>query len=176
MEQQPDSTPDPDFITPTVQSLLDALKIVVPDQFLREVLARTNERPLRYWTLAGGIPIASPTLEEWIEWYNAHEEECIVGQEYIGVYDISTIFLGLNRALTRYEEPVLFETMVFKWEGTTRTEMRDVPTWRYTTWEHAEAGHQRMVEIMTQFDSGCRRWLPEFEPPDFAHETAEDPQ
>ena len=51
---------------------------------------------------------------------------------------MSTVFLGLNHAVSENGPPLLFETMVFGGQLDSEQE-------RYTTWEEAELGHSAMV-------------------------------
>lgn len=53
---------------------------------------------------------------------------------------VSTVFLGVDRALDG--EPVLFETMILggALNGT---------TWRYSTHQQAESGHEKVVNLIS---------------------------
>jgi hypothetical protein len=63
-----------------------------------------------------------------------------VRSTYIGVYWVSTVFLFLDHGVNR-NEPVLFETMVFK-DGDMGGELQ----YRTTTWRKALAMHWKAVQ------------------------------
>lgn len=58
---------------------------------------------------------------------------------------VSTVFLGMDHNHFS-SPPLLFETMIFggPW---------DEEQWRYPTWEEAEAGHQRAIELIKGCDN-----------------------
>lgn len=56
---------------------------------------------------------------------------------------ISTVFLGLDHAYSfENTTPILFETMIF---GNPKFENYQE---RYSTWEEAEQGHQKAIELI----------------------------
>jgi hypothetical protein len=104
-------------------------------------------RPSHY-ILKGHQPIAvetyrdghlnEPELIRWAKWFETADR--IVQQTQIDTDEmVSTVFLGLDHAISG--RPLLFETMVFGGEF-------DQVQERYTTWEEAEKGHQRVVEMV----------------------------
>ena len=65
-------------------------------------------------------------------------------------YLVSTVFLGHDHNLFGKDgdEPILFETMVFKQSerfGSGKEKTYEEPQWRYHTWDDAEAGHNKVV-------------------------------
>lgn len=54
--------------------------------------------------------------------------------------EVSTVFLGFNHQFMG-DKPLLFETMVL---GGEHDEYQE----RYSTWEEAEAGHQKTIEML----------------------------
>ena len=68
------------------------------------------------------------------------ENERRVGKDTIGDVNISTVFLGIDHSYNG-GTPVLFETMIFGGENDQYKE-------RYTSWEEAEKGHKRAVEVV----------------------------
>lgn len=83
----------------------------------------------------------------------------VVKQEQVGMYWISTVWLGLNHGWTETGPPVIFETMVFPQSGDENIDalvkateddewgsMLERDSDRYCTEAEALAGHQRMVE------------------------------
>ena len=65
-----------------------------------------------------------------------------VAKTEIGDISISTAFLGIDHSMCK-DVPLLFETMVF---GGKYDELQ----WRYTTWEEAEAGHDKVVALVKE--------------------------
>lgn len=63
-----------------------------------------------------------------------------MGSELPNDVRVSTIFLGTNHAFFG-GTPILFETMIF---GGEHDEYQE----RYATWEEAEAGHQRAIDLV----------------------------
>lgn len=60
-----------------------------------------------------------------------------VGWDEVGPYDVSTVFLGLDHSFGQ-GRPVLYETIIFQ-----RGQSSDLWCERCSTWEEAEAMHQR---------------------------------
>lgn len=91
----------------------------------------------KWYTLKDKIPV----LSEIKEFSQLPEKDRVVKQETIGDAWISTVFLGLDHS---WEEgpPVLFETMIFGGE-------HDMYQDRYCTWEEAEEGHKKAVNLVT---------------------------
>lgn len=74
------------------------------------------------------------------------EDYCRVAQTEIGEYRVSTVWIGLDYTIPPHP-PMIFETMVFKGDAS------DLDCIRYSTWEQAEEGHERMcdeVRLMAQ--------------------------
>ncbi len=63
-----------------------------------------------------------------------------IGNDTIGNSVISTVFLGINHRHGE-GEPLLFETMIFQGKHDQYQE-------RYSTYEEAEEGHKRAVEMV----------------------------
>lgn len=63
-----------------------------------------------------------------------------VAKDTINGIDISTVFLGIDHGFAG-NAPMLFETMVF---GGPDNQYQE----RYSTWEQAEKGHQRAVNMV----------------------------
>jgi hypothetical protein len=76
-------------------------------------------------------------INTWVKFCDGNERR--VALDEIGEVRVSTVFLGMNH---RWGEgpPLLFETMTFGPFGEY--------CWRYTSWEEALAGHQRVVEAI----------------------------
>lgn len=63
-----------------------------------------------------------------------------VKQAEVGPYFVSTIFLGIDHNWSKQGPPRLFETMVFPGKSS-----RDLYCERYTTWDEAVKGHDRIA-------------------------------
>ena len=64
-----------------------------------------------------------------------------VAKTRVGEVEVSTVFLQFDHNFSDEGPPVLFETMVF---GGEHDELQE----RYCTWDEAEAGHARVVEMV----------------------------
>lgn len=75
------------------------------------------------------------------EWAMAFEEKRNrqIGDDNIGKYRVSTVFLGLDHGLGG--KPLWFETMLFG-DGPL-----DQEQWRYETLEEAKEGHKKACEL-----------------------------
>jgi hypothetical protein len=95
------------------------------------------------WYVLGGpdgkTPIAEPDSMRWGTWLE-HADRCVA---VTGNDDrrVSTVFLGLDHNFGDRSQPVLFETMVFGGAHAGEQE-------RYCTWDEAEYGHKRYVELV----------------------------
>jgi hypothetical protein len=79
--------------------------------------------------------------DEWLEWSRqGFDETRRVAKTTVGEVDISTVFLTVDHAWGG-GPPILFETMVF---GGPLNEYQ----WRYSTWDEAVAGHERIVNAV----------------------------
>jgi hypothetical protein len=91
------------------------------------------------YILDGHNPIPVDDLLQWGQWLETADR--VVGKDEIGDATVSTVFLGLDHSFG-FGPPMLFETMIFG--GPHDQEME-----RYSTWEEAEAGHQRWVQKLS---------------------------
>jgi hypothetical protein len=89
------------------------------------------------------------TLMEWAHWFEKAERH--VDATRVGPYWVSTVFLGINHRFGQDGPPLLFETMVFR-DVPDTSKFGDGQGWsddgdmdRYSTWDEALAGHERMV-------------------------------
>lgn len=72
------------------------------------------------------------------------EQNRVVAKDIVGESRISTIFLGLDHGWGD-GPPLVFETMIF--EGP-----EDGFQERYYTWDEAEAGHKKAVELVKKHE------------------------
>jgi len=86
------------------------------------------------YILKGKNPVECNDVMKWARWFESANR--IVKKTDINKQVVSTVFLGLNH---NYDggKPLLFETMVFP--------ECDICE-RYTTWDEAEKGHNKIVE------------------------------
>ncbi len=90
--------------------------------------------------LEGHTAVPCEDLMEWGRWYEDNRPALRVGDDDVNGVRVSTVFLGLDHSFGE-GLPLLFETMIFKgphdgWQD------------RYTTWEEAELGHKRIVQLL----------------------------
>jgi hypothetical protein len=86
-------------------------------------------------------PVPCEDLRTWARWMETADRVVAKTTVREGL-DVSTVFLGLDHRFGP-GTPLLFETMVFR-DGDGGDEER------YATWDEAVAGHQRLVELVTQ--------------------------
>ena len=89
------------------------------------------------------------TLMEWAHWFQTADRH--VAATHVGPWWVSTVFLGINHRFGQDGPPLLFETMVFR-DVPDTSKFGDGQGWsddgdmdRYSTWDEALAGHERMV-------------------------------
>ena len=94
------------------------------------------------YILRGHKPMKCSDIKKWAEWFekgNRRVAESTITQVGAGVVRVSTVFLGIDHAFGD-GPPELFETMIFGGE-------HDYETWRYATWDQAEAGHEAACKL-----------------------------
>jgi hypothetical protein len=91
------------------------------------------------YILKGKIPVIEPSLLEWAKWYEAADRT--VKETRVGDAKVSTVFLGLDRQFGD-GPPLLFQTMIFDGD-------RDGEAYRYSTWEEAAVGHDRVASALS---------------------------
>ena len=95
-----------------------------------------------FYTLDENNKPRKVTLTECGDWMN--DPRRIVKQDNYWPWFVSTVFLGIDHKMppadNEYDEPVLFETMVFRGKS-----MNGVRQRRYTSYDDAVAGHQDMA-------------------------------
>ena len=90
------------------------------------------------YILDGHKAVPEPALMIWAQWMEKADRH--VAKTVIGDVEISTVFLGQDHSFGD-DGPLLFETMAFGGEHDQEEE-------RYATWEQAEKGHKRWVEMI----------------------------
>jgi hypothetical protein len=86
-------------------------------------------------------------LMEWSTQFKSTNRK--IADDKINGYHISTVWLGYDHNWLGDGPPLLFETMVFKDDGS----MQEIYCDRYSTWEEAEAGHKKAIEWV---NNGCK--------------------
>lgn len=94
--------------------------------------------PLEHYILDGHNVVKAVGLMTWAKWMEENYLNLHVADETIGDIRVSTVFLGLDHNFGS-GKPLLFETMVFG--GLFNNRMN-----RYSTWEEAVKGHNKMVK------------------------------
>jgi hypothetical protein len=92
-----------------------------------------------HYILEGKKAIPEPDLFKWARWFQTENRHVVLDSLPNGV-QVSTVFLGLDHGYG-HGDPILFETMIFGGEHNQYTE-------RYSTYEQAEEGHKRAVELV----------------------------
>ena len=90
------------------------------------------------YILEGKTPKPIDDILEWAMWFET-ADRFVANITLPNKVQVSTVFLGLNHSFGG-GTPILFETMIF---GGKHNEYQE----RYATWEEAEAGHLRAVEL-----------------------------
>lgn len=93
----------------------------------------------KYYTLDANHQPVETDLHGWGRMLDDRKGRT-VGVDEVNGLRVSTVFLGMNHNYDADGPPLLFETMVFGGE--------DEPMWRYSTWDEAQAGHQRVVDAL----------------------------
>lgn len=94
-----------------------------------------------HYILEGMIPVQEDDLIKWAQWFEGADRGVAL-DELDGVR-VSTVFLGLDHNFSLAGPPLLFETMVFGGKYDQEQE-------RYSTWETALQGHNRIVEMVRE--------------------------
>jgi len=106
-----------------------------------------------YWVLDKDhrtVPVR--TVLEWALWFEKTENR-IVAKTQTKLYLVSTMFMGIDMGWGISGPPILFETMVFDRKGTSGHEAEiEGSTWRYSTWDDAEAGHKATVRRIEKLE------------------------
>lgn len=93
----------------------------------------------RNYILVDQKPVEEPDFMKWAKWFETADRHVKKTELPDGV-KISTVFLGMDHGFMS-DVPILFETMVFGGEHDQYQE-------RYSTWDEAEAGHQRAIDLI----------------------------
>jgi hypothetical protein len=92
------------------------------------------------YILENKIPVPAQSNQHYSQWFNTPGNRR-VAETIVGDYIVSTVFLGIDHRFSDKGKPQFFETRIFG--GVRHEEM-----YRYATWDEAEAGHRRIVELL----------------------------
>lgn len=101
------------------------------------------------YILRGHTPVPANSMREWAEFFEDASRRIVRKTQLTPTIEVSTVFLGMDHNFGREGSPILFETMVFRNESGEEMD-------RCSTWDEAEAMHERMIEAVCQSD-GIRR-------------------
>ena len=87
--------------------------------------------------LKNRVPVPEPDLMKWAQWFEGADKRRVAKTQTLFGW-VSTVFLGIDHSFLKDGPPILFETMIFR--GPLDQEMD-----RYSTYEEAVQGHNRMV-------------------------------
>lgn len=91
-----------------------------------------------YYILKGREAVPVKDVLTWAKYFETADRH--VDKTYVGEVYISTAFLGMDHQWGE-GPPLIFETMIFNGE-------HDGYEDRYSTWEEAEKGHEKAVELV----------------------------
>jgi len=91
-----------------------------------------------YYRLDDRHRVVPATREEMYVLFDDREARR-VAKTQVGEAEVSTVFLVIDHQFGN-GPPLVFETMVFGAKGE--------PQWRYSTWDEAVAGHERVVAAL----------------------------
>lgn len=95
----------------------------------------------RYYVLEGREVKPVDDVRVWGEFFNDNDARRVGYDECGEGTRVSTVFLGINHNWSDKGPPLLFETMIFGGK-------HDESTWRYSTYDRAEAGHRAIVDAL----------------------------
>ena len=90
------------------------------------------------YILAGKTPVLCEDIDAFMKWFEKHDR--YVAKTTVGDKLVSTVFLCIDHSFGLGGKPLLFETMIFPID-----ENGDEYQERCSTWEEAEAMHERAV-------------------------------
>lgn len=103
------------------------------------------------YILDGKTPVEAKSTMQWAEWFEKATKDGtrVVKQSHLpNNVMVSTVFLGIDHNFLSKGDPILFETMIFGGGN----EFQE----RYSTWDEAEEGHNRVLHEYFKVDSDVR--------------------
>lgn len=92
-----------------------------------------------YWKLNGHTVVPATDVMDWASSFENGKRH--VAQTVLGDVWVSTVFLGIDHS-HGFGPPQFFESMVFGGPF-------DQEQLRYTTWDEAERGHEKLLAMVT---------------------------
>jgi hypothetical protein len=96
------------------------------------------------YILKGTKPVVEPDPIKWAKWLETGNRKVAFDTAPNDVR-ISTTFLGIDHSFGRNKQPILFETLVFKFEKSEEGSFVELDGRRYSTWKEAKRGHEMFV-------------------------------
>ena len=94
---------------------------------------------MNYYILKGRKPLKVDDHKQWKQWLETANRKVRRTELSNGVI-IATEFIGQAECIDDTKPPLLFETMI-------RGGIYDGTVQQFTTWEHAEEGHEKAVRL-----------------------------
>jgi hypothetical protein len=95
------------------------------------------------YIMVGREAFKTDDILEWGRWFETADRH--VGDDLVGPYRISTVFLGIDCNYYGKGPPILFETAVYALQGDEGWTIEE----RYVSFDQAEAGHAKYVAACT---------------------------
>jgi hypothetical protein len=103
-----------------------------------------EDLPTMFFTLGeDGEPMPCRDPVEWVQW-KIKAEGLHVGDDVVGEWWVSTVFLGMN--VNPWGEPETFETMIFNRKD---SDIIINCRWRYVTRSEAAIGHRTFLTVLS---------------------------
>ena len=91
-------------------------------------------------------------LMQWAQWFKSADRR--VAKTSVGGRSVSTVFLGIDHNFDMDGPPILFETMVFHKDDGNDDPWHDYQVRHPGSWEQAEEGHRRLVQLVKDNPAG----------------------
>ncbi len=96
---------------------------------------------MNYYILENRKPVQVEDYEQWKRWLETANREVKRTELPNGII-IATEFIGQAECIDETKPPLLFETMI-------RGGIYNGTVLQYTTWEQAEEGHQKAIQLVS---------------------------
>ena len=101
------------------------------------------------YILKGYLAVPVSDQLEWGRWFETADRRVALTE--VGPLEVSTVFLGLDHGYGR-GFPLIFETIIFNGE--------ELYMDRYSSWQEAEAGHAKAIEVAKEMVEKAVEMLP----------------
>lgn len=96
-------------------------------------------------------PVIAESLEQWADQMKDIERRTVDYWMLPGKWEVTTVFIGINKEIIGERKPRLFETLV-RPIGQSILLNAEIKA-SYDCWEDAEKGHQMIVESLVRIES-----------------------